>query len=144
LSLLLWIKGGKWKALAANILLDYYIEFAACALHCAVGFIYNKMIFNLNAEENSLSAVAHILKAGGNSLGAAVYILSAEENSLSAVAHILKAGGNSLGAAVYILSAGENSLSAVGSFLFYCQRALKGKGSILSLFLCSNYLILLN
>ena len=170
--MLLWIKGGKWKALAANIFLDYRFEFAACALHCAVGFIYNKTVLNLKAEEKSLRAVAHILKAGGNSLGAAVYILSAEEKSLSADAHILKAEGNSLGAAAYILraeenslragthilkaggnslcevgyilSAGENSLSAVGSFLFYCQRALKGKGSILSLFLCSNYLILLN
>jgi len=66
LSLLLWIKGGKWKALAANILLDYYIEFAACALHCAVGFIYNKMIFNLKAEEKSLRAAAYILKVGGS------------------------------------------------------------------------------
>ena len=128
---MLWIKGGKWKALAANIFLDYYFEFAACAFHCAVGFIYNKMVFDLKAEEKPLGAVAHILKAGGSSLGAAVYILSAEENSLSAEAYILKAGGNSLGAAVYIFSAEENSLSAATHILKAEENSLRAVGSFL-------------
>jgi len=106
--------GGIWKAYAANFGTVWLLRFAACALHCAVGIINDKSIYELltdtfflTANGHILTAAAYILSAGEKSLSAVAYILSAGEKSLSAVGHILNAGTKSLTAVGHILSAGE-------------------------------------
>jgi len=120
-------------------------------LTCAVGTISNKTVYILKAEVNILVAVACFLVVGEKSLGAVGYILRAYEKSLGTVGYILRAYEKSLGSVSHIHSAEKKSLRAVGYILgevayilFWCQRTLKEKGSILSPFLSFYFFIFLN
>ena len=55
---LLWVVGRKWKAYAANFGLVWLLRFAACALHCAVGFISYKTVYEIPAVMKILFNIA--------------------------------------------------------------------------------------
>ena len=62
MSLLLWIKGGKWKAYAANFGIVWLLRFAACALHCAVGRLITNFSYRKQSIPRILGAIEIFLK----------------------------------------------------------------------------------